>query len=154
MIRYFQTIREHHIMGTMDTDAERFRRAYWAVVHRLDTLRLRAWEAHGLSLPKLRILLLLLSRPGTTAQLLVAELGVTAATVSELVEKLVQAGFIERGQQRDDRRRIPLSLTAEGLAVVGEIRLGNRVYLTEVAELLSDDLLPVTTALVGHAAFR
>jgi MarR family transcriptional regulator, organic hydroperoxide resistance regulator len=131
----------------VEEPVDQFRRAYWAVVHRLDTLRLRTWEEHGLSLPKLRLLFLLRARPGVNAQTLVGELGITAATVSELVEKLVRAGLVERGRQHDDRRRIPLALTAAGQAIVGEISVGNRAYLADVAALLDGDLAPVTAAL-------
>jgi len=127
--------------------SDRFRRAYWAIVHNLDLLRLRAWEERGLSLPKLRLLFLLRAQPGLATHTLAADLGVTSATVSELVDKLVRAELVERGQRADDRRSIPLSLTVEGQTAVGEIRQGNRAYLADLAEALGDDLGPVTAAL-------
>jgi DNA-binding MarR family transcriptional regulator len=68
-------------------------------------------------------------------------------TVSGLVDKLCRAGLVERGQRADDRRVIPLMLTEEGRAVVGEIREGNRAYLDSLAEHLGDDLETTTVAL-------
>lgn len=131
----------------MDERIARFRAAYWAVVHNLDALRLRTWEERGLTLPQLRLLFLIRAQPGATTNALATRLGLTAPTVSGQIEKLVRAGLVERGQRPDDRRVVPLSLTGEGQAAVGEIRQGNRTYLAALAEALGDDLDPITAAL-------
>lgn len=125
----------------------RFRTAYWAVVHNLDVRRLQVWEERGLTLPQLRVLFYVRAHPGTTTNALATTLGLTTATISGLVDKLVRAGLIERRQNADDRRVIPLWLTPEGQATVGEIRQGNRAYLAALAEQLGDDLGPVTETL-------
>lgn len=131
----------------MDDLPDRFRHAYWAVVHHLDALRLRAWEEHGLTLAQLRVLFLLRASPGATTNMLASEMGVTMPTVSGLVDKLARAGLVERCQRADDRRVVPLRLTSEGAAVVGEIRHGNRAYLAGIAERLGPELEPITEAL-------
>jgi DNA-binding MarR family transcriptional regulator len=131
----------------MDDLTERFRAAYWAVVHNLDVLRLQVWEERGLTLAQLRILFYVRAHPGTTTNALAARLGLTVATVSGLVDKLARAGLVERRQREDDRRVLPLWLTADGQAVVGEIRQGNRAYLAELAAHLGADLAPITAAL-------
>ena len=131
----------------MDDLTIRFRRAYWAMVHHVDVLRLQAWEQRGLTLPQLRVLFHVRAQPGITTNALAGHLGLTAPTVSGLVDKLVRAGLVERGQRADDRRVIPLTLSAEGQAVVGEIRQGNQAYLAELADHLGGDLEPLTVAL-------
>jgi DNA-binding MarR family transcriptional regulator len=131
----------------MDDELVRFRRAYWAVVHYVDTARMRTWEARGLTLPQLRILFAVRVQPGITTNELARQLQLTTATVSGLVDKLSRAGLVERGQRLEDRRIIPLSLTTDGLAVVGEIRVGNRAHLDALAERVGDDLEEVTRAL-------
>jgi len=130
-----------------DDDATRFRTAYWAVVHNLDALRLHTWEQRGVTLPQLRILFYLRAHPEATTNVLAARMGLTVPTVSGLVDKLVRAGLVERGQRPDDRRIIPLRLTDDGRAVVGEIRQGNRAYLSGLAADLGADLAPTTAAL-------
>lgn len=125
----------------------RFRTAYWAVVHNLDALRLRAWEERDLTLPQLRILFYLRAYPETATNTLARQMGLTMPTVSGLVEKLARAGLVERGQRPDDRRVIPLRLSDEGRAVVGEIRQGNRAYVAELADTLGDELAPTVAAL-------
>jgi len=125
----------------------RFRTAYWAVVHNLDALRLRTWEERGLTLPQLRILFYLRAYPETATNTLARHMGLTMPTVSGLVEKLVRAGLVERGQRADDRRVIPLCLTDDGRAAVGEIRQGNQAYVAELTDTLGDELAPTVAAL-------
>lgn len=132
----------------MEDDAlARFRTSYWSVVHSLDVLRIRVWEERELTLPQLRVLFLLRTNPGAVTSFIAARLGVTMSTVSGLVDKLVRAGLVERSQNPDDRRVVPLWLTAEGEALVGEVRQVNRAYLASLAESLGDDLEMVTQAL-------
>jgi DNA-binding MarR family transcriptional regulator len=130
-----------------DETITRFRAAYWAVIRHVDALRLQVWEERGLTLPQLRVLFYVRSHPGTTTNALATQLGLTAATVSGLVDKLTRNGLIERLQHPEDRRVIPLCLTADGQAVVGEIRQGNRAYLSGLADYRGDDLEPITAAL-------
>jgi len=46
------------------------------------------------------------------------DLGVTAAAASQMVERLVQQGLIERGEDPQDRRLRPIRLTADGKALI------------------------------------
>ena len=130
----------------------RFRSSYWTLVHYVDTLRLRAWEDRGLTLPQLRILFQIRRQPGATTNALARQLGLTAPTVSGLIDKLVRAGLVARGQRAEDRRVIPLSLTEEGAAAVGEIREGSRALLSVLAADLGPDLERVTETLELLAA--
>ncbi len=130
-----------------NNDTERFRSAYWEIVHNLDLLRLRVWEERGITLPQLRILFILRAQPGMTTNALASQLGLSAATVSGLIEKLVKAGLVERRQDPEDRRLIPLHLTDAGWEIVGEISQGNRSYLGALAEDLGDDLSTVIASM-------
>jgi DNA-binding MarR family transcriptional regulator len=127
--------------------ATRFRKAYWAIVHNVDVLRLHIWEERGITLPQLRVLSYLRAYPGATTNTVAKALGLTAPTVSGLVDKLVIAGLVARGSNPDDRRVIPLSLTEEGTGVISEIRQGNSAYLTELARDMGDDLAAITDTL-------
>jgi DNA-binding MarR family transcriptional regulator len=130
----------------------RFRTAYWALVHNMDIMRLRTWEERGITLPQLRILFVLRAHPGTTTHRLAKLLGLTAPTVSGLVDKLVRAGLVARGQHPDDRRIIPLELTDEGRGLVGAISEHSQAYLNELAAELGPDLESATRALERLAA--
>jgi DNA-binding MarR family transcriptional regulator len=136
----------------MDDIDQRFRAAYWSLVHYVETLRLRVWEERGLTLPQLRVLFLVRAQPGVTTNVLARHLGLTMATVSGLVNKLVQAGLVGRGQRASDRRFIPLTLTEEGTGTVGTIREGNRALLTALEAQIGPDLERVTETLELLAA--
>ena len=47
------------------------------------------------------------------------DLGVTTAAASQMVERLVQQGLIERSEDPEDRRVRPIRLTPQGKALVG-----------------------------------
>ncbi len=67
------------------------------------------------------------------------QLGVSNAAASQLVDKLVQHGLLERAEAAHDRRMKDLTLTAQGRALVErslEARLG---WADAVAEALSPD---------------
>jgi DNA-binding MarR family transcriptional regulator len=131
----------------MEDIHERFRASYWTLVHYVDTLRLRAWEDQGLTLPQLRVLFQLRAQPGITTNVLARRLGLTTPTVSGLVDKLARAGLVERGRRAEDRRLVPLTLTDAGASVVGVIREGNRALLSDLSAQLGPDLERVTDAL-------
>ncbi len=131
---------------------KRFHTAYWKIVHSLDTSRLRAWEEHKLSLPLLRILFYIRSHPMCTANQIAKVLGLTPPTVSELVDKLVQRGFICRGEDPNDRRVTPLTLSESAVVLTGEISRENTAYLRNVASAIGPDIESVTADLELVAA--
>src|ERR1700722_11533824 len=58
---------------------------------------------------------------GTTGgprQEMAAGLGITKQAVSQLLDTLVNQGYLERGPDHDDRRRVPIRLTERGQQVV------------------------------------
>lgn len=132
----------------MDTElVRRFERAYWRAFRELDSVRLRHWERHRVTLPQLRVLYQIRRAPGVTTGGLAAALGITVSTTSGLVIKLVERGLVERSTGVDDRRQGPLQLTAEGKILTGELSEVGHLFTGEVAALLGDELADVTAAL-------
>jgi DNA-binding MarR family transcriptional regulator len=83
---------------------------------------MRGWglfaKSSGLSMPQLSIMMQLHYK-GTCGMSQVSErLGVTAAAASQLAEKLVQSGYLERTEDPEDRRAKVLRLTKEGSKLV------------------------------------
>jgi DNA-binding MarR family transcriptional regulator len=85
--------------------------------------------------------------PGITTGELAPLLGITVSTTSGLVGKLADRGLVERSFAPDDRRQIPLRLTPQGEALVGELRGPAVTFLDEVIVALGDDLGAVAAAL-------
>jgi DNA-binding MarR family transcriptional regulator len=72
-------------------------------------------------------------------QRLARELNLTEPATASLVDELVQAGFVVRGQDPHDRRRYALELTDAGRARIPETQAAMAQVETEVRGLLGED---------------
>jgi DNA-binding MarR family transcriptional regulator len=77
-------------------------------------MEMRTAGSNQLTVPQLRALLFVRRHPGASLSPLAEHLGMALPATSNLVERLVQAGLIERTTNPDERRRIQLTLTARG----------------------------------------
>ena len=60
-------------------------------------------------------------KPGVGITALAGRLGIHQSTCSQLVEKLVEAGYVEKVKQKNDRRRIGLVLCAKGIDALAKL---------------------------------
>src|SRR5687768_15672880 len=74
----------------------------------------RELKAIGLSIPQFDLLSTLTEREGVSQQELAQRLYVTKGNVSGLVDRMVEAGLVERRASPDDRRSHALHLTGHG----------------------------------------
>jgi DNA-binding MarR family transcriptional regulator len=81
---------------------------------------------------------------GATTAELAEGTGVSGPAVSQLVTSLVQAGFVERRESADDRRRQVLCLTSEGKTA---LESAQQVLREQLGTLLSDLPKPEADAL-------
>jgi MarR family transcriptional regulator, organic hydroperoxide resistance regulator len=86
-------------------------------------------------------------------ELLIAEAG----HPSRLVDRLVEAGLVERRPAGDDRRRVQLSLTARGRKLEKRVQATRDGFMDLARELVGDrDLSPaldLLRELVEHSAY-
>jgi DNA-binding MarR family transcriptional regulator len=76
-----------------------------------------------------------------------SQLGFTNAAASQMTERLVQMGLVERSEQPEDRRVKQLSLTPNGRALVERGITARRAWM----EALTAKLTPEQQALVAQA---
>ena len=74
------------------------------------------------TMPQAKLLYLVSSRPDMPMSAIAAELGVGAPAVSGLVDRLENAGLVERRPDASDRRVKRIFLTAAGRRVVNKMR--------------------------------
>lgn len=67
------------------------------------------------------VLALVHDDPGVDQKTIAERLGLDRSTITEVVARLLQRGYIDRAQATDDRRRKTLHLTAAGEDVVATI---------------------------------
>jgi len=75
-------------------------------------------KAIGLSIPQFDALTVLTENEGITQQDLALRLYVTKGNVSGLIDRLVEAGFVERRAMPNDRRSHALHITPQGREMV------------------------------------
>ncbi len=92
-----------------------------------------------LSVPQFRTLAFLDKHPGASVTDLAEHLGVTCATASANIERLVQRSYIHRSDHPEERRRVVLSLTEAGKHHLEQTRAQTRAYLADLLTLLTED---------------
>lgn len=103
--------------------------------HRPDFLEI------GITMPQAKILYLLAATGELHLSELVATLGVSLSTVSGIVDRLVEHGFIVRRDDPTDRRQVMVAPTPTGSNLVERFRELNRKQLQALLDLLPDDEL-------------
>lgn len=82
----------------------------------------RRAAAPQISIPQFRSLALLRRQPGASLSDVAEHLGVTKPTSSVLIGRLVSRGLVERRTDPDERRRVLLTLTAQGSSLLDAAR--------------------------------
>ena len=103
--------------------ADRVMEAVPAVMRRI-RLAMRADVAGqpGTTVPQLRALLFVRRHPGCSLSAMAEHLGMTLPACSGLAERLVRAGLLERTTDPQERRRVQLRLTSDGMERVAPRR--------------------------------
>ena len=122
-----QQIPVNSILASVELAAWRgLLRAHSAVVHELDT-ELRT--LHDLSLHEYEVLLTLAEAPDGKLRMteLAAAVLLSQSGLTRLVDRLADAGSIERARCEDDRRGLNATLTRSGRKRLAEARATHRV---------------------------
>jgi len=116
-------------------------------------------EQLGVTARQATLLWLVKRSPGLSLAELAAEEGISPPALSGHVDRLERAGLIERIRSSEDRRRVGLRLTDEGVRLLRRVRarrttwLADRLGTLEPAELESiEAALPAFQQLLGDDA--
>ncbi|HKQ99160.1 MAG TPA: MarR family transcriptional regulator [Pyrinomonadaceae bacterium] len=90
-----------------------------------------------LTLPQAQVLRVLRRGPLQTGQL-AAELRISAPAITQLTDRLIRKGLIERSAAADDRRCVIVALSAEGRRLVDSFRQRRRKIFDEALADLSE----------------
>ena len=98
-------------------------------------------EQMGVTSRQVTLLWLVREHPGLSLRELAAEERISAPALSGHVDRLEKAGLLERSRDESDRRRMGLSLTAEGDRLLKRVRARRTTWLAERLRGLDDDEL-------------
>lgn len=95
----------------------------------------------GISMPQLRCLHLIAGAGELRMSRLVVQLGVSISTVSGLIDRLVDHGFVNRRDDPLDRRQVVLSATPAGVEFLDRMReLSNAQFRGLISHLTPEEL--------------
>ena len=100
-------------------------------------------RAHGLSLGQIKTIGYLAIHGRRSVGEIASGLGVSLPTASELVDRLVEIGFAERGPNPADRRQVLVWLTPEAQAFKQELHALRRAQVLAAMERLAPEERPV-----------
>ncbi|MBV1707859.1 MAG: MarR family transcriptional regulator [Hyphomicrobiales bacterium] len=146
---------------TQQTDALRV----WFRMMRLNTRIRNAMSSRlrtlDLSLPQCDVLTTLTEQEGISQQELAKRLYVTKGNISGLIDRLTEAGFVERRTIDGDKRSHALYLTRAGHSMAQQGIAAQQAYVAETFGRLEmpqlrdfDDLLKLTRSFVRAIALR
>jgi DNA-binding MarR family transcriptional regulator len=108
----------------------------------------RESEALGVTSRQVTLMWLIRERPGLSLRELAAEERISAPALSGHVDRLERAGLIERVRSADDRRRVGLTITADGARLLRRVRAQRTTWLAERLQgLAPEELAAVEAAL-------
>jgi DNA-binding MarR family transcriptional regulator len=119
----------------------------------------RETEQLGVTARQATLLWLVKRSPGLSLAELAAEEGISPPALSGHVDRLERAGLLERVRSSEDRRRVGLRLTNEGVKLMRRIRARRTTWLAErltglaPAELAAvEAAIPALQRLLGEDA--
>lgn len=95
--------------------------AFLRLAAMVETMSGDLWQSHQLTLTQARLLRVIREGP-TAAGHLAGKLGLSAASLTRVLERLEERGLLERQVDRADRRRVTVSITARGRETVGGLQ--------------------------------
>src|SRR5215813_1252130 len=95
----------------------------------------------NLTMQQLKVLMLLSRHDGMSSQELTRHLGVTLATLSGIVDRMVAQGYVTRTEDAHDRRIRRIHLSPAGRTMLTEISDGGTRAQRRVLERLDDETL-------------
>lgn len=102
------------------------------------------------TLPQLRVLVMVSSRGPLNLGAVAAGLGVHASNATRAVDRLVVAGLLSRSDDPTDRRNLLLELTPEGEALVSRVMNERRTAIAQILQRMPPSrrraLVPVLRA--------
>ena len=115
---------------------------------------LQLLQRENLSMPRMVTLMYLSRRNCATISDIREHLNLMLGTTSQIVDQLVEGGFVERHESREDRRQKLVTLSERGRRIVDEVRDARAAQMSQqlntLPEPLLEQMLHVMREVVAH----
>ena len=113
----------------------------------LHPLLSKEWYSQSLTMPQFKLITLLFQRGPSRMGYIASELGISLATASGIVDRMVEHGFVVRERSRRDRRIVICRLSKNGEKLMESYRDSYRSRMRGMLKALdADQLLLVSEA--------
>jgi DNA-binding MarR family transcriptional regulator len=129
------------MINEVTTDATTVANHLRPVLLRLARELRKETEQLGITSRQVTLLWLVRENPGMSLTELAAEERISGPALSGHVDRLEKAGLLARVRDEADRRRVGLSLTEEGHALLRKVRARRTTWLADRLRALDDDEL-------------
>jgi DNA-binding MarR family transcriptional regulator len=127
---------------------ERIAQLYPTIIRGMGRIRSVVHEGMDLSYNQYKMLLTIYDMGRCPLNLLARELQIAMSSASEMVDRLVNQGFVQRTLDEENRRQVIISVTEKGEGLVLELRRGIvENYRTLLGKLPEDDQEQLVRAL-------
>jgi len=99
----------------------------------------RFMHAQGYSFAQMNSLFFIHHHEQGNINKLACHLGISKAGASQMIERLVESGLVNRDEDPQDRRTKRLSLTEEGQALIDNARIARHSWIDEFCACISED---------------
>ncbi len=114
---------------------------------RIIRTEMRQLGKHKLTVPQFRVLLQLSQQPMSN-QDLAGWMGVSAPTMSKMIDNLVKRSLITRKTEMKDRRAVLVAITKKGMTLVTDARgIVQRRFTQRISQISEDKLQAIETGL-------
>lgn len=108
----------------------------------------------GMTMTQASVLLLLMHEGRKTMSEVAVALGVSKSAASQLIDGLVERGFVDRTQHDDDKRVIYVSVSRRGLRHFKRVRQAGGKRMLQLFDLLDDEELEQIEMITAKLAER
>src|SRR5581483_7988523 len=92
----------------------------------------RSFDEIGVAPSQLQVLHLIRQQQSVSLKVLATDMRLTPGAITQLIEGLVQAGYVTRSEGNEDRRITIVALTNAGTEVVKQLEQKKQALLTKV----------------------
>lgn len=111
----------------------------------------KEWLTLGLTMPQVRILLLLHREGPTHMTALASTSGIAVSTATSAVDHLVEEGLVVRDSDSQDRRLVICRLSSKGEKLANDLWKLGRLQVEKLLESLTDEQLQAVKDAIGQA---